>query len=422
MVIEGEGGMDQGKGAVDASSTSGAAGRRMAIDNVVEVVTQGGRRVKLMETIENPWSHGEPLVNGFSCNYCPARIKGGGVSRLREHLGGLSGNVVSCKNVPLNVKALMTDEVAIRRVRRKRNKDLRLYVEKEVMQANRDFGTFGRARIPPDEAGQIEMAVGESLREHANTSPFGKTTGSGSASCSANQQSTLDRFYRSQSVSQAPFDIDLARSRAQAQPQVDIMLMGDGKEKLGKALAKWFHANDIPGWKAVCPYFRSSIKLAQQPGKGLHIPNGREIDGPFFDMNYEDMEAHMAEFKDEWDDYGVTIMCDSWTGPTMMCIINFMIFCNRRMFFHKSINATGSIQNVDFIYDCLREVVVEEIGAKVVVQIVTDNGSNYKKACRQLIAQYSHITWQPCAAHTINLMLKDIGRFPEVTKVVDSAK
>jgi hypothetical protein len=63
------------------------------------------------------------------------------------------------------------------------------------------------------------------------------------------------------------------------------------------------------------------------------------------------------------------------------------------MFFHKSINATSSIQNADFIYDCLREVVVEEIGAKVVIQIVTDNGSNYKKACRQLIAQYSHITW-----------------------------
>jgi hypothetical protein len=92
------------------------------------------------------------------------------------------------------------------------------------------------------------------------------------------------------------------------------MLMGDGKEKLGKALAKWFHANDIPRQKADCPYFRSAIKLAQQLGEGVHIPNGREIDGPFLDMNYEDMEAHMAEFKDEWDDYGVTIMCDSWTG------------------------------------------------------------------------------------------------------------
>lgn len=115
-------------------------------------------------------------------------------------------------------------------------------------------------------------------------------------------------------------------------------------------------------------------------------------------------------------------MCDSWTGPTMMCIINFMVYCNGRMFFHKSINATGRVQNAEFIYDCIREVVVDEIGVKNVIQIVTDNGSNYKKACRQLITLYPHITWQPCAAHTINLMLKDISRFSEVSNVVDDAK
>jgi hypothetical protein len=40
-----------------------------------------------------------------------------------------------------------------------------------------------------------------------------------------------------------------------------------------------------------------------------------------------------------------------------MCIINFMVCCNGRMFFHKSINATGRIQNAEFIYDCIREVV-----------------------------------------------------------------
>jgi hypothetical protein len=79
-------------------------------------------------------------------------------------------------------------------------------------------------------------------------------------------------------------------------------------------LAKWFHANDIPGRKADCPYFRSAIKLAQECGQGVHILIGKELDGKFLDMNYEDMEAHMAKFKDDWKEYGVTVMCDSWTG------------------------------------------------------------------------------------------------------------
>jgi hypothetical protein len=86
------------------------------------------------------------------------------------------------------------------------------------------------------------------------------------------------------------------------------------------------------------------------------------------------------------------------------------------------VNATGRVQNVDFNYDLIKEVVVEEVGLEFVVQIVTDNGSNYKKACKQLTDEYKHITWQPCAAHTINLMLKDITRQFEVEAVVVCAK
>ena len=75
----------------------------------------------------------------------------------------------------------------------------------------------------------------------------------------------------------------------------------------------------------------------------------------------------------------------------------------------------------DFIHREIRKV-VEKISPELVVQIVIDNGSNYKKACEKLIEEYKHIFWQPCAAHTINLMLKDIGKFRKVANVVASAK
>jgi hypothetical protein len=48
--------------------------------------------------------------------------------------------------------------------------------------------------------------------------------------------------------------------------------------------------------------------------------------------------------------YGVTIMCDSWTGPTEMSIMNFMVYCNGIIFFHKSVDCTGHIQDVDFVH------------------------------------------------------------------------
>jgi hypothetical protein len=66
--------------------------------------------------------------------------------------------------------------------------------------------------------------------------------------------------------------------------------------------------------------------------------------------------------------------------------------------------------------------VAVEVGENNIVHIVTDNGSNYKKAYRYLINEYCHITWQPCLAHTINLMLKTIGDLPYHESVINSAK
>jgi len=66
--------------------------------------------------------------------------------------------------------------------------------------------------------------------------------------------------------------------------------------------------------------------------------------------------------------------------------------------------------------------VVLKVGYENVVQVVTDNGSNYKKACELLVKEYPHVAWQPCLAHTINLMLKDIGKWDEHAACIKSAQ
>jgi hypothetical protein len=252
------------------------------------------------------------------------------VSRLKEHLGHIPGSVEACRKVPNHVKDLMSQKVTDGRIRRARGKKLRLFVEKEVSATRHGYQS---ARIPLDEEAQIDMAMRNSLRdsfstlEHDSCSPFDKSTSSasGAASCSTGKQSRLSRYYKNtQDTSRGPFDIELARSRTQVQPRIDVMLERGHKEKLGIALAKWFHANDIPGRKADCPYFHSALKLAQQLGDGVPIPRGREIDGPLLDMNYANMEAHMAKFKEDWKDYGVTVMCDSWTGKHLFSYLTLL--------------------------------------------------------------------------------------------------
>jgi hypothetical protein len=43
-------------------------------------------------------------------------------------------------------------------------------------------------------------------------------------------------------------------------------------------------------------------------------------------------------------------MCDSCTGLTGMSIINFMVYCNGVMFFHKSVDSTEHNQDAQYIF------------------------------------------------------------------------
>ena len=194
----------------------------------------------------------------------------------------------------------------------------------------------------------------------------------------------------------------------------------------------------------ICLYSNDFQTVA---GEGIASPTGKEIDGKYLDQNEADLRKKYENFKAEWPTFGVTLMCDSWTGPTKMNVINFLIYCNGVMWFHKSIDATGHSQdsaylltvrpkyyaiphsicylvatkNCSFIDQEIRKV-VRDIGSEHIVHIVTDNGSNYKKACQDLNDEYPHILWTPCLAHTINLMLKDIGKRVEHAGMIATCK
>ncbi|WVZ94087.1 hypothetical protein U9M48_040024 [Paspalum notatum var. saurae] len=127
----------------------------------------------------------------------------------------------------------------------------------------------------------------------------------------------------------------------------------------------------------------------QKQGVGIKIPTDREIDGKYLDENVKEIENEKEKWKKEWDECGMTVMCDSWTGP---------------------------------MWNSEVKSVMMKVGYHNVVQIVTDNGSNYKKACEILTDQFPHMAWQPCLAHTINLMLKDIEKWPEHEACIRSAQ
>ncbi|RRT42490.1 hypothetical protein B296_00057087 [Ensete ventricosum] len=59
-------------------------------------------------------------------------------------------------------------------------------------------------------------------------------------------------------------------------------------------------------------------------------------------------------------------MYESWTRLTRITIINFLVYYNKHVFFHKSINTFDKIQDINHIEN-LMDTVVEEIRLQYIV-------------------------------------------------------
>ena len=71
------------------------------------------------------------------------------------------------------------------------------------------------------------------------------------------------------------------------------------------------------------------------------------------------MEAYVNIQRKKWETYGCTIMCDGWTGPTKLSIINFMVYSKGSTIFLKSVDVSDKIKDNKYIYGLLNDVIKE---------------------------------------------------------------
>jgi len=88
-------------------------------------------------------------------------------------------------------------------------------------------------------------------------------------------------------------------------------------------------------------------------------------------------------------------------------VINVLVNSPRGSVFLESYDASDSSTDSNKMFN-LFEKTIMKIGKENVVQVVTDNASENKKAGNMLKGVFPHIFWTPCAAHCINLMFGDI--------------
>ena len=114
-------------------------------------------------------------------------------------------------------------------------------------------------------------------------------------------------------------------------------------------------------------------------------------------------------------------MCDGWSSRTRKPIINFMIYYDRSMIYHSSVDTTNIPKTTDYIFSFMDKV-VKEVGEENVVQVVTHNEASFKVVGMLLMEKRKLLFWSPCAAHCIYLMLEDIRSMKQIKETLYQAK
>jgi hypothetical protein len=122
-----------------------------------------------------------------------------------------------------------------------------------------------------------------------------------------------------------------------------------------------------------------------------------------------------------WKYYGCTLISDGWIDRRGHQLINFLVNSPAGTYFLKSVDASTEAHDATMLADLLEQNIVH-IGKENVVQVVTDNGANYKAAGKLLMQWIPTLFWSPCAAHCLDLMLEDIEKLKDFKKPITQAK
>ncbi|KAL0750247.1 hypothetical protein Bca101_032250 [Brassica carinata] len=179
-------------------------------------------------------------------------------------------------------------------------------------------------------------------------------------------------------------------------------------------MARWFYDAGIPFNAASHDSFKKMTELVGQYGMGLKLPSQYELRYPLLQKEVANVQAELVPNREEWVVKGCSIMSDGWHDSVVQKdIVNFLVNSPKGSVFISSKEVSEVVKDATMLFKLLDDI-VEEVGEMNVVQVVTDNASNFVKAGKILEAKRPHLFWTPCAAHCLDLMLEDIGKIEAV--------
>ncbi|KAM0901724.1 hypothetical protein ACQ4PT_019782 [Festuca glaucescens] len=181
--------------------------------------------------------------------------------------------------------------------------------------------------------------------------------------------------------------------------------------------ALFFYECGIPFNVASSRQFQIAIEASCQYDSGYKPPSPYELREPLLKDCVKETKELRKQHEVAWKEFGCTLMSDGWSDRRGRHLINFLVNSPEGTYFLESVDASSECQDARMIADLL-EKRIDDIGRNYVVQVVTDNGANYKAAGKILMDRIPTLYWSPCACHCLDLMLEDIGKLKAFKKPI----
>ncbi|KAK1587289.1 hypothetical protein Q3G72_011444 [Acer saccharum] len=341
------------------SSTSSE--RKNAIEKLKKEEEEKKRLVCKMSNRKDPaWKYGvEVETDGgkaykyIRCTFCEKIIKGG-VFRMKQHLAGIRRNVAPCTRV--------SDEV---------RDEIKSYMTKN-----------------------------DNAKNTAQLINFTSQTKGGSSSGSVSQLrigGPMDRFVMNIDEDEAEL-----RGNNKQGSEEEAGSKEEARDRTSMDIAKFFFENGIAFNVASSPSFINMCRSVGNYGRGLKPPTSCELSTTILKEEESNTQAIVAEVKKTWTQTGVSIIFDGWKDMRGRHLINLLVNNPHGTIFLRSVDASDVIKDAKLLFKLLNEV-VEEVGEELVVQVVTDNTSNYKAAGEMLMEKRPRLWWTP---HQLEVELK----------------
>ncbi|KAK6779700.1 hypothetical protein RDI58_021884 [Solanum bulbocastanum] len=310
--------------------------------------------------------HGVPVDQKklkVKCNYCGKVVSG--FSRLKQHLGGIRGDVTPCLETPILVKEALEAEIL-----NKKNGNL----IKEVGQLQHPNLPLKRNWCPRD--GEPNKASESVNKKHNGVNS--KVAGTSVVDSSSQEISkSIGRFFY-----EAGVDFDAIRS----------------------------------------PSFQSMVKATLSPGKTIKFPSCQELKGWILQDAVKEMQQYVTDIRNSWASTGCSILLDGWIDSNGRNLINILVYCPRGTIYLRSSDISSFNGNVDAMLLFFEEV-LEEVGVETVVQIVTYSTS----ACmmevgKKLMEKHKTVFWTVDASHCMEHMLQNFTKIDPIQEALEKAK